>query len=82
MPAWERNDARWIECSVSASFMIAPIAVISGVAALLAIAAVNARMPVFGLSMEHGSTPSEGNADGMPSSINGCVAVAWLPITL
>ncbi len=52
MIASERNDARWIEYSVSASLMIVLIAMITGVSdigALIAIAGVNASMIFFGL---------------------------------
>ena len=86
MLARERNDARWIEYSVSASLMIVLIAMISGVddvAALLAIAGVNACMLFFGLLMERFSTPSEGNVNWMPF-IYGCFAgaVPWVLIVL
>lgn len=86
MLARERNDARWIEYSVSASLMIVLIAMITGVddlTALLAIAGVNACMLFFGLLMEHGSTPSAGNVNWMPF-IYGCFAgaVPWALIAL
>jgi len=86
MLARERNDARWIEYSVSASLMIVLIAMIIGVddlAALLAIAGVNACMLFFGLLMEHGSTPSAGNVNWMPF-FYGCFAgaVPWALIAL
>ena len=86
MLARERNDARWIEYSVSASLMIVLIAMITGVddlTALVAIAGVNACMLFFGLLMEHGSTPSAGNVNWMPF-IFGCFAgaVPWVLIVL
>ena len=86
MLARERNDARWIEYSVSASLMIVLIAMVSGVddlTALIAIAAVNACMLFFGLLMEHGSTPSGGDVNWMPF-IFGCFAgaVPWVLIVL
>ncbi|CAA9545771.1 MAG: Heliorhodopsin, partial [uncultured Thermomicrobiales bacterium] len=86
MLARERNDARWIEYSVSASLMIVLIAMITGVddiAALLAIAGVNACMLFFGLLMERFSTPSAGDVNWMPF-IYGCFAgaVPWLLIAL
>lgn len=86
MLARRRNDARWIEYSVSASLMIVLIAMISGVddlAALVAIAAVNACMIFFGLVMERFSTPGEGEVDWMPF-IYGCFAgaVPWALIAL
>ena len=86
MLARERNDARWIEYSVSASLMIVLIAMITGVddlAALVAIAGVNACMLFFGLLMERMSTPSERDVNWMPF-IYGCFAgaVPWLLIVL
>ena len=57
MLANERNDARWIEYSVSASLMIVLIAMITGVTdigALIAIAGVNACMIFFGLVQDRG----------------------------
>ena len=86
MLARERNDARWIEYSVSASLMIVLIAMITGVTdigALIAIAGVNASMIFFGLVMEHMSTPSTGRVNWMPY-IYGCFAgaVPWAVIAL
>lgn len=55
MLARKRNDARWIEYSISASLMIVLIRMISGVtdlAALVAIAGVTSCMIFFGLVME------------------------------
>lgn len=86
MIANERNDARWIEYSVSASLMIVLIAMISGVndaGALLAIAGVNASMIFFGLLQEVFSRPSSGRVNWMPY-IYGCFAgaVPWVVIAL
>jgi hypothetical protein len=85
MLAQTRNDARWIEYSVSASLMIVLIAMISGVAdiaALIAIAAVNACMIFFGLLQERFTTPGRG-VNWMPF-IYGCFAgaVPWAIIAL
>lgn len=86
MLANERNDARWIEYSVSASLMIVLIAMITGVSdigALIAIAGVNACMLFFGLLQERFSQPSTGNVNWMPY-IYGCFAgaVPWAIIVL
>lgn len=82
----ERNDARWIEYSVSASLMIVLIAMLSGVndaGALLAIAGVNASMIFFGLLQEVFSRPSSGRVNWMPF-IYGCFAgaIPWVVIAL
>lgn len=64
----QRNYARWIEYSLSASLMVVLIALLTGigdVAALLAIAGVNASMILFGLLQEKYETPGE--------------RVSWLP---
>ncbi len=86
MIASERNDARWIEYSVSASIMIVLIALITGVSdigALIAIAGVNACMLFFGLMQERFSRPGTGNVNWMPF-IYGCFAgaVPWAIILL
>ena len=86
MLANERNDARWIEYSVSASLMIVLIAMITGVSdigALIAIAGVNACMLFFGLMQEAISRPSTGKVNWMPY-IYGCFAgaVPWAVIAL
>ncbi len=91
MLADERNDARWIEYSISASLMIVLIAMISGVtdvAALIAIAGVNASMLFFGLVQERFNRPSSASSGGagvnwMPY-IYGCFAgaVPWAIIAL
>lgn len=85
MLAQTRNDFRWIEYSVSASLMIVLIAMISGVsdvAALIAIAGVNASMIFFGLVQERFTKPGP-NVNWMPF-IYGCVAgaVPWAIIAL
>ncbi|CAA9585820.1 MAG: Heliorhodopsin [uncultured Thermomicrobiales bacterium] len=82
----ERNDARWIEYSVSASLMIVLIAMISGVsdiAALVAIGGVNACMIFFGLVHERINRASAGRADWM-AYIFGCFAgaVPWAIVAL
>lgn len=64
----QRNYARWIEYSLSSSLMIVLIAMLVGIAdiaALLAIAGVNASMILFGLLQEKYETPGK--------------AVGWLP---
>jgi hypothetical protein len=62
--ARSRNYARWIEYSVSASFMMLLIAMLPGVtdiAALINIFAANAAMILFGLVMEHYEEPGRPN---------------------
>ena len=64
----ERNYARWIEYSLSSSVMVVLIAMLVGIAdiaALLAIAGVNASMILFGLLQEKYETPGD--------------TVGWLP---
>jgi hypothetical protein len=64
----ERNYARWIEYAFSSSVMVVLIAMLVGIAdiaALLAIAGVNAAMILFGLLQEKYETPGE--------------SVSWLP---
>ena len=59
-----RNDARWIEYSLSASLMIVLIAMITGisdVAALIALFGVNASMILFGWLMEKYEQPGRPN---------------------
>lgn len=59
-----RNYARWVEYSISASLMIVLIALLTGsgdVGALLAIFGVNASMILFGLLMEHYEEPGAVN---------------------
>ena len=79
-----RNDARWIEYSVSASIMIVLIAMLTGisdVAALIALFGVNASMIFFGMVQEHASRPGEGSL--LPFWL-GCIAgaVPWLAIAI
>lgn len=82
----ERNDARWIEYSFSASLMIVLIAMITGVSdagALIAIAGANAAMILFGLVQEHFTSPSSKGVNWSPfifGSIAG--AVPWVVIAL
>jgi Heliorhodopsin len=78
----QRNDARWIEYSLSASLMIVLIAMLTGigdVAALIALFGVNASMIFFGLLQEHYSEPGSGKL--LPFWL-GCIAgaVPWLAI--
>jgi hypothetical protein len=78
----QRNDARWIEYSVSASVMIVLIAMLTGigdVAALVALFGVNASMILFGLVQEHTERPGEGRM--LPVWL-GCIAgaVPWVAI--
>lgn len=58
----KRNYARWIEYSISSSVMVVLIAMLVGIAdiaALIAIAGVNASMILFGLLQERYETPGE-----------------------
>jgi heliorhodopsin len=76
-----RNDARWIEYSLSASLMIVVIAMITGisdVAALLALFGVNASMILFGLLQERYEEPGS----GLLAFWLGCLAgaVPWVAI--
>jgi len=86
MLASERNDARWIEYSVSASLMIVLIAMICGVsdiAALIAIAGVNACMIFFGLVHERISRASAGHVNWMPYIFGSFAgAIPWAIIAL
>lgn len=80
--ARERNDARWIEYSVSASLMVVIIAMLTGigdVAALIALFGVNAAMIFFGLVQEHTERPGQGKL--LPFWL-GCIAgiVPWIAI--
>ena len=77
----QRNDARWIEYSLSASFMIVLIAMLTGigdVAALIALFGVNAAMIFFGLLQEHYARPG---GSLLPFWL-GCIAgaVPWIAI--
>lgn len=80
-----RNYGRWIEYSVSSSLMIVLIALLVGVAdlaALVALAGVNASMILFGLLQEKYESPGK-NASLLPFWM-GCIAgiVPWIAITL
>ena len=77
----QRNDARWIEYSLSASLMVVLIAMLTGIgdiAALLALSGVNASMILFGLAQEHYARPG---GSLLPFWL-GCVAgaVPWIAI--
>lgn len=79
----QRNPARWVEYSLSASLMIVLIAQlvgISDVAALVAIFGVNASMILFGWLQENYERPGGG---WLPFWF-GCVAgaVPWIAITI
>jgi len=81
--AARRNRFRWVEYSLSSSLMIVLIAGLTGivdVAALLALAGVNASMILFGWLMETNSDPGPG-ADWTPF-VFGCIAgaVPWTAI--
>jgi hypothetical protein len=78
----QRNDARWIEYSLSASLMIVLIAMLTGIgdiAALIALFGVNASMIFFGLVQEHYARPGSGSL--LPFWL-GCIvgAVPWVAI--
>jgi hypothetical protein len=80
----QRNDARWIEYSLSASLMIVLIAMLTGigdVAALIALFGVNASMIFFGLVQEHYAAPGSGRL--LPFWL-GCVvgSVPWIAIAV
>jgi hypothetical protein len=80
----KRNDARWIEYSLSASLMIVLIAMLTGIgdtAALVALFGVNASMIFFGLVQEHYAEPGSGRL--LPFWL-GCVvgAVPWVAIAI
>ncbi len=79
------NPARWIEYSVSASLMVALIAMLTGITevyALVAIVGVNASMILFGWLMER-TNPDRDRVDWLPF-VFGCVAgvVPWIAITI
>jgi hypothetical protein len=80
----QRNPARWVEYSLSASLMIVLIAQlvgISDVAALAGLFGVNASMILFGWLQEHYERP--GGGGWLPFAF-GCVAgaVPWIAITI
>jgi hypothetical protein len=77
-----RNYARWIEYSLSSSWMVVLIAMLPGIfdiSALIAIFGVNAMMVLFGLLTEHYEEPGSPN---WLSYFFGCLAgiVPWLAI--
>ena len=79
-----RNQARWVEYSISSSLMIvliAQLAGISDIAALLALFGVNASMILFGWLQERYENPGSGG--WLPFAF-GCIAgiVPWLAITV
>lgn len=79
-----RNQARWVEYSLSASLMIVLIAQLVGiadVAALVALFGVNASMILFGWLQERYEDPGSGR--WLPFAF-GCVAgiVPWAAITI
>jgi hypothetical protein len=81
----QRNTARWAEYSVSASWMIVLIAMLTGITnvyALVGLFGVNAAMILFGLLMERTNPPGD-RVDWWPF-IFGCVAgiVPWIAITI
>lgn len=82
--ARHRNRARWVEYSLSASLMIVLIAQLVGiadVAALVALAGVNASMILFGWLQERYEEPGR---HGWLPFVFGCVAgiVPWVCIAL
>lgn len=81
--ALQRNDARWVEYSISSSIMIVLIAQLTGIsdiAAIVAIFGVNAAMILFGWLQERYEHPGSG---GWLPFIFGCIVgiVPWLAIT-
>jgi hypothetical protein len=80
-----RNYARWVEYSVSSSIMIILIAMLVGIAdiaALLALAGVNASMILFGLLQEKYEVPGKGVS--LISYWFGVIAgaIPWIAITV
>jgi hypothetical protein len=79
-----RNYARWVEYSISASLMVALIALLPGsgdVGALVGIFGVNASMILFGLLMEHYEEP--GTASWLPYWFGVIAGIfPWLVIAL
>ena len=83
----QRNRFRWVEYSISSTLMIVLIALITGLidlAALIAIAGVNASMILFGWVMEMVNTPGdlEGDSVWWAPFWFGCIAGAtpWIAI--
>lgn len=89
-PAWNayrqqliggRNPYRWLEYSLSASIMIVLVAMLVGIndiAALIALAGVNASMIGFGWMQERYETPGSGMQPFWIGSLAG--AVPWIAI--
>ena len=80
-----RNYARWVEYSISSSIMIVLIAMLVGIAdiaALLALAGVNASMILFGLLQEKYEAP--GKNVSLISYWFGVIAgaIPWIAITI
>jgi hypothetical protein len=80
------NRFRWVEYSLSSTLMIVVIALLVGIqdlAALLAIAGVNAAMILFGWLMEM-ANPLERKSTWWTPFIMGCIigAVPWIVITV
>jgi Heliorhodopsin len=80
------NPARWVEYSISASLMIALIAMLTGITdlyALLALFAVNAAMILFGWLMELTNRPGR-TRTSWHAFVFGCVVgiVPWVAITI
>jgi len=80
----DRNYGRWIEYAFSSSLMIVLIVMLAGVsdiAALLAVAGVNASMILFGLLMEKYETPGRPN---WLTFLFGCFAgiVPWIVVLI
>jgi hypothetical protein len=78
------NPARWWEYSVSASWMVVLIAMLTGirdVGALIAIFGVNAAMILFGLVMERMNRPGAAPVDWRPFVYGSIVGLApWIAI--
>jgi hypothetical protein len=82
----QRNYARWIEYSVSASLMVVLIAMICSVTdagALLGIAGANSAMILFGLLQEKYVRPATNRVDWVPY-LFGCIAgaIPWIVIAM
>jgi hypothetical protein len=83
--AKERNPARWLEYSLSASLMIVLIAMLTGISelsALIAIFGVNAAMILFGAAMERANRSGR-RVIWLPF-VFGCIAgaVPWIAIAI
>ncbi len=79
----QRNYARWLEYSLSSSVMVVLIAMLTGIsdiAALVALAGVNASMILFGWLQEKYETPGE-SVSWLPFWF-GCIAgaIPWIAI--